>query len=120
MQIPDEFFEKLGARDWAEIDKRNALNRGQCIRLWEFLGREDEPPPRIDIFLRDDAGNIVLLVGKRAVPEPRFCQFRAEAHAYCERHGLCDAAADDSADRHSAHCDQARRFREAQSKIVSG
>lgn len=28
------------------------LNRGQCIRLWELLGRTDAPPSRVQVVVK--------------------------------------------------------------------
>jgi len=47
--IPPAFWRSLSESEVNALFAGAKLNRGQCIRLWEMLGREDRPPESAEI-----------------------------------------------------------------------
>jgi hypothetical protein len=52
--IPDEFLNGLPVIELLVTIDRGALDRGQCIRLWESLGRTDDPPSNLQVLTSID------------------------------------------------------------------
>ena len=55
INIPPSFNALLTDEDWNEICVTSKFNADQCRRLWEHLGRTDDPPTSLTIYAnRDD------------------------------------------------------------------
>ena len=53
--IPASFWESLTSEEFTVLCETSTLNADQCKRLWEHMGRPDEPPISCQIVVnRDD------------------------------------------------------------------
>lgn len=50
--IPADFWRSLSPKEMLAVVQRGGLDRGQCIRLFEMLGRTDEPPAFLKLIVR--------------------------------------------------------------------
>jgi hypothetical protein len=52
VMIPADFWRSVSPDEMLVIVQRGGLDRGQCIRVFEMLGRTDEPPAFLELIVR--------------------------------------------------------------------
>lgn len=54
IEIPAAFMRSLTETDWRQIRLTGALNRGQCVRLWEMQRYPGPAPESVTLFVNGD------------------------------------------------------------------
>jgi len=52
--IPAAFWRHLSEAEGMAAIRRGYFDRGEAIRLWEFLGRRDAPPESVPLMFRKE------------------------------------------------------------------
>ena len=51
VDIPSEFWKRLGEEGFARVCERGYLDAEQCAQLWRMTDRQDQPPERLEVWV---------------------------------------------------------------------